>query len=162
GRGELGDPLVAGRREWRVTNGIGGFAAGTASGELARYRHGLLIAALAASDHPTLLLSKLSATLEIGDRSWVLDTSRWTSGALDRGIRPGRRGPSARGRGRAAAQAGRGVHARRQHAPRCRRGRGGVARAGVRADPSPRPRARAARRLAPRAAGGRAPCFGLD
>ena len=83
GRGELGDPLVAGRREWRVTNGIGGFAAGTASGELARYRHGLLIAALAASDHPTLLLSKLSATLEIGDRSWVLDTSRWTSGALD-------------------------------------------------------------------------------
>ena len=80
GRGDLGDPDVAGRREWRVTNGIGGFAAGTASGEFSRYRHGMLVAALAAADAPTLLLSKLSATVEIRDQSWNLDTNHWTSG----------------------------------------------------------------------------------
>jgi len=83
GRGELGDPAVAGRREWRVTNGIGGWAAGTASGELTRHRHGLLVAALAAADAPTLLLSKLSATIEIGERRWALDTNRWRTGARD-------------------------------------------------------------------------------
>ena len=83
GRGELGDPDVAGRREWRVSNGIGGFAAGTASGELSRYRHGLLSAALAGADTPTLLLAKFSATLELRDQRWALDTSRWSSGARD-------------------------------------------------------------------------------
>ena len=80
GRGELSDPIVAGRREWRVSNGIGGFAAGTASGELSRYKHGLLSAALAAAEVPTLLLAKLSATLEIRDQRWALDTNCWSSG----------------------------------------------------------------------------------
>src|SRR5262245_41065169 len=82
GRGELGDPDVASHREWRITNGIGGFAAGTASGEFTRPHHGWLFAALPGSEAPTLLLAKLSATLEIGDRSWALDTSRWASGAV--------------------------------------------------------------------------------
>ncbi|MFM7715571.1 MAG: glycogen debranching enzyme N-terminal domain-containing protein, partial [Microcystis sp.] len=38
---------VAEKREWLVTNGIGGFAAGTVAGLLTRCYHGLLIAALA-------------------------------------------------------------------------------------------------------------------
>ena len=36
GRERLGDLGVASRLEWLVTNGIGGFAAGTASGDLTR------------------------------------------------------------------------------------------------------------------------------
>ena len=83
GRGDLGDPAIAGRREWRVSNGIGGGAAGTASGELSRYGHGLLSAALAGADAPTLLLAKLSATLEIRDQHWALDTNCWSSGVRD-------------------------------------------------------------------------------
>ena len=83
GRGELGDSDVAARLEWRVTNGIGGFAAGTASGELAHRRHGLLFAALASPDSPTLLLARLGASLEIGGQSFALDTSAWSSGAID-------------------------------------------------------------------------------
>ena len=46
GRDRLGDLRVATEREWLVTNGIGGFAAGTVSGPLTRRHHGLLIAAL--------------------------------------------------------------------------------------------------------------------
>jgi len=83
GRGELGDPDVAARLEWRVTNGIGGFAAGTLSGELAHRGHGLLFAAEPAPRPATLVLAKLAATLELGGKSHALDTSAWKSGALD-------------------------------------------------------------------------------
>src|SRR6202007_955378 len=37
---------IAEQREWLVTNGIGGFASGTVSGNLTRRYHGLLVAAL--------------------------------------------------------------------------------------------------------------------
>jgi hypothetical protein len=37
---------IAENREWLVTNGIGGYASGTVSGNLTRRYHGLLIAAL--------------------------------------------------------------------------------------------------------------------
>ena len=40
GRDQLGDLTVATEREWLVTNGIGGFAAGTVSGALTRRHHG--------------------------------------------------------------------------------------------------------------------------
>src|SRR6516225_3209898 len=36
---------IAEQREWLVTNGIGGYASGTVSGNLTRRYHGLLIAA---------------------------------------------------------------------------------------------------------------------
>jgi hypothetical protein len=43
---EICNDLAVAEREWLVTNGIGGFASGTVSGNLTRRYHGLLIAAL--------------------------------------------------------------------------------------------------------------------
>ncbi|MDJ0589726.1 MAG: glycogen debranching enzyme N-terminal domain-containing protein [Pleurocapsa sp. MO_226.B13] len=45
-------------KEWLITNGIGGYGAGTVSGLLTRRYHGLLIAALEPPVGRTLLLSK--------------------------------------------------------------------------------------------------------
>lgn len=83
GRRELGDWEVAGRLEWMVTNGIGGFASGTVGGALARRTHGLLFAALRPPLGRTLLLAKLAEELEIGGAKFMLDTTRWGSGALE-------------------------------------------------------------------------------
>jgi hypothetical protein len=46
GRETCGSLEQAEQREWHVTNGIGGFAPGTMSGNLTRRYHGLLLAAL--------------------------------------------------------------------------------------------------------------------
>ena len=82
GRDRLGDPEVASRLEWLVTNGIGGFASGTVGGAPTRRYHGLLFAALKPPLGRTLLLSKLAESVDI-DATWIeLDTNRWGSGAL--------------------------------------------------------------------------------
>jgi predicted glycogen debranching enzyme len=82
GRERLGDPDLASRLEWLVTNGIGGYAAGTVSGALTRRFHGLLIAALDPPNGRRLLLAKLGERL-IRDGGRVdLDTNRWRSGAI--------------------------------------------------------------------------------
>lgn len=47
------------RREWLVTNGLGGFASGTVAGALTRRYHGLLVAALRPPLGRTLLVAKL-------------------------------------------------------------------------------------------------------
>src|ERR1043166_1571508 len=65
GRDVLDNPDRSSRLEWLVTNGIGGFAAGTLSGALTRRYHGLLFAALKPPLGRTLLLSKLSEALEL-------------------------------------------------------------------------------------------------
>ena len=49
-------------REWLVTNGIGGFAAGTVSELNTRRYHGLLMAAFTPPLGRTLLVSKLDVT----------------------------------------------------------------------------------------------------
>ncbi len=54
GREPCGDAAVAGRREWLVTNGLGGYAMGTVAGMLSRSYHGLLIAAMAPPGAPGL------------------------------------------------------------------------------------------------------------
>ena len=46
GREICGDLAAAERREWLVTNGLGGYASGTVAGLLTRRYHGLLVAAL--------------------------------------------------------------------------------------------------------------------
>src|SRR3954467_13839112 len=49
------NPIPEARREWLVTNGLGGFASATISGEINRRYHGFLIAAFPAP--PGRLLS---------------------------------------------------------------------------------------------------------
>jgi predicted glycogen debranching enzyme len=59
------------RREWLVTNGLGGYASGTLDGVFTRRYHGLLIAALPSGR--TMLLNGISERLRFPDRStWYL------------------------------------------------------------------------------------------
>lgn len=73
----------ASAREWLVTNGIGGYACGTVADLLSRRYHGLLIAALKPPVERQLLLAKLDATVQYGDRRYVLSANRWASGIVD-------------------------------------------------------------------------------
>lgn len=82
GREICGDLNAAERREWLVTNGIGGYASGTVAGLATRRYHGLLVAALQPPLGRTLLLSKLDETAAYLGRSYPLAANRWASGAV--------------------------------------------------------------------------------
>lgn len=82
-RGICDDLAAAEQREWLVTNGIGGFASGTVSGNLTRRYHGLLIAALNPPVGRTQLVAKVEELLEYDDASYPLATNRWASGAVE-------------------------------------------------------------------------------
>ncbi|BBD58340.1 putative glycogen debranching enzyme [Nostoc sp. HK-01] len=77
GREICGNLDTAEKREWLVTNGIGGYASGTVAGLLTRRYHGLLVAALHPPLGRTLLLAKLDETVLYGDRYYPLHTNRW-------------------------------------------------------------------------------------
>jgi predicted glycogen debranching enzyme len=83
GREICGSLDIAEQREWLVTNGIGGYASGTVSGNLTRRYHGLLVAAL----HPPVGRSQLVAKLEeiasYDSFDYALVTNRWASGAVE-------------------------------------------------------------------------------
>jgi 4-alpha-glucanotransferase len=83
GRGICGTLAEAERREWWVSNGRGGYAAGTVAGSLTRRYHGLLVAALRPPLGRHLLFAKADATLVQGSREWPLFTNRWADGVLD-------------------------------------------------------------------------------
>ena len=72
--GQLG---IAERREWLVTNGIGGYASGTVAGDLTRSYHGLLVAALDPPLQRTLLLSKIDDLATYNGEDYSLGTNRW-------------------------------------------------------------------------------------
>jgi len=80
GREVCGDLNAAEKREWLVTNGIGGFASGTVAGTSSRRYHGLLIAALQPPAVRTLLISGLDESARYLDTSYSLATNRWASG----------------------------------------------------------------------------------
>jgi predicted glycogen debranching enzyme len=67
-------------REWLVTNGLGGFAAGTVAGALTRRYHGLLIAALQPPVGRRLLVVKLDETARAAGQEFPLYTNIWPSG----------------------------------------------------------------------------------
>jgi predicted glycogen debranching enzyme len=83
GRAMCGDPEVAEKREWLVTNGLGGFASGTVAGTLTRRYHGLLFAALKPPVGRTLLVTKLDEVVTYDGRTYALARNRWGSGAVD-------------------------------------------------------------------------------
>src|ERR1700760_2497446 len=55
------------RREWLLTNGLGGYASGTISGMVSRRYHGLLVAALPAPLGRVVMLNHLSEFLQLPD-----------------------------------------------------------------------------------------------
>ncbi len=77
GRGICGLLRAAERREWLVTNAIGGFASGTVAGSLTRRYHGLLFAALNPPLGRTLLVTKLDELVEYDGEEHELFTNRW-------------------------------------------------------------------------------------
>src|SRR6266704_35629 len=83
GREICGSLDIAEQREWLVTNGIGGFASGTVSGNLTRRYHGLLIAALHPPVGRTQLVAKLDETAHHAGIEYAVATNRWLGGAVE-------------------------------------------------------------------------------
>ena len=80
GREILGNLELAESREWLATNGLGGFASGTAAGTSTRRYHGLLMASLQPPTDRTLLVAGVDETVRYGGTSFPLGTNRWLSG----------------------------------------------------------------------------------
>src|SRR5829696_253123 len=55
------------RREWLLTNGLGGYASGTISGHVSRRYHGLLIASLPAPLGRVVMFNHLAENLRLPD-----------------------------------------------------------------------------------------------
>lgn len=83
GREVCNDLDAAERREWWLSNGLGGYAGGTVAGTLTRRYHGLLVAALAPPLGRTLVFAKADATLIRGTEETPLATNRWVGGAVE-------------------------------------------------------------------------------
>jgi predicted glycogen debranching enzyme len=83
GRAICGELHEAERREWWITNGRGGYAAGTVAGTLTRGYHGLLVAPVDPPLGRRLLVVKMDATLIDGERHWPLFSNRWADGRID-------------------------------------------------------------------------------
>jgi glycogen debranching enzyme len=82
GREVLSDLEVAERREWLVTNGIGGYGSGTIAGSITRGYHGLLVAALEPPIDRRIMCVKLDETVTYAGASYALCTNRWVGGAV--------------------------------------------------------------------------------
>jgi predicted glycogen debranching enzyme len=84
GRGVCGSLDEATRREWLVTDGLGGYAMGTVAGLRTRRYHGLLMTATAPAGAARMLgLAALDAVVVIGERRIRLATHEWSDGTID-------------------------------------------------------------------------------
>jgi glycogen debranching enzyme len=70
-------------REWLVTNGLGGYAAGTVAGVLTRMQHGLLVSSPLETAAPQLLLAKIDEEVVFDQRTYYLGTNEYRDGALN-------------------------------------------------------------------------------
>ncbi len=70
-------------REWLVTNGLGGYAAGTIAGVLTRMEHGLLVASPIETAAPQLLLAKIDEEVVFDQRTYHLGTNEYPDGVLN-------------------------------------------------------------------------------
>lgn len=82
GRDLTGDWNIASRREWLVTNGLGGFAAGTVAGANTRRYHGLLVASLKPPVQRTLLLAKADLAVRYQGRNVELGANEFSDGVI--------------------------------------------------------------------------------
>jgi predicted glycogen debranching enzyme len=82
GRSITGEFGQATRREWLVTNGIGGYAMGTVGAARTRRYHGLLTVALEPPTHRYLVVAGMDAWVEINHRRVPLITHEWVAGVV--------------------------------------------------------------------------------
>jgi predicted glycogen debranching enzyme len=77
GRNVLSDVDEALRREWLVTNGLGGYATSTVLGINTRKYHGLLVAAFNPPVNRWVLLTKLDEEITIGNKTYALGANEF-------------------------------------------------------------------------------------
>src|SRR4030067_1256326 len=65
------------RKEWLLTNGLGGYASSTVMGVNTRKYHGLLVAALHPPGDRTVCLSKLDEEVSVGDNIYPLGSNEF-------------------------------------------------------------------------------------
>src|SRR5438876_8891002 len=70
-------------REWLITNGLGGYAAGTVAGTLTRIQHGLLVASSCDEASPRLLLAKIDEEILFDQRTYYLGTNEYRDGTMN-------------------------------------------------------------------------------
>src|SRR2546421_5103267 len=70
-------------REWLVTNGLGGYAAGTIAGVLTRLEQGLLVASSPEGKKPELLVAKMDEEIVFDQRTYYLGTNEYRDGTLN-------------------------------------------------------------------------------
>jgi predicted glycogen debranching enzyme len=68
--------------EWLITNGLGGFAAGTVAEANTRRYHGLLTVALNPPVDRTLLVAKIDITAHYQGRDWPLFSNEYSDGTI--------------------------------------------------------------------------------
>jgi len=85
GKDVLSDPENAIRKEWIITNGLGGYASSTVLGINTRKYHGLLVAALHPPRDRRVCLEKLDEEVEIESNIYPLSANEFQSGMFPRG-----------------------------------------------------------------------------
>jgi predicted glycogen debranching enzyme len=75
------------RREWLVTNGIGGYASSSISGANTRRYHGLLVAACEPPLGRAVVFSKLEEELRVEDHLYLLSANKYPSVTYPQGFR---------------------------------------------------------------------------
>lgn len=83
GREVCGDLSAALRREWLVTNGLGGYASSTLAGMNTRSYHGLLVAALNPPVDRTVLVGGLVEWVTYDGVRYPLSTNEYGDGTID-------------------------------------------------------------------------------
>src|SRR5947207_318707 len=84
GREVCGDVQEALKREWLITNGIGGYASGSIVGATTRSYHGLLVAALHPPVERTVLVTKIDEEVEFPDGHVIkLGVNEYQDGTID-------------------------------------------------------------------------------
>src|SRR6266849_3845770 len=78
-----GDLPNALRREWLVTNGLGGYASGTIAGVITRRYHGLLVATLAPPVERTVLVGGTTDWAAYAGERYALSTHEYADGTVD-------------------------------------------------------------------------------
>src|SRR6266567_3502370 len=79
-----GDVQSGLNHEWLVTNGLGGYAAGSIAGATTRSYHGLLVAALRPPVERTILVTKIDEEIELpGGQQLKLGVNEYHDGTID-------------------------------------------------------------------------------
>jgi predicted glycogen debranching enzyme len=78
---------ISARKEWLLTNGMGGFAMGTVSGINTRRYHGLLVAATQPPATRMVLLAGLECNIEIDGQDIGLSTNQYPGALFPEGYR---------------------------------------------------------------------------